>query len=64
MPRRPAGLGGEASKEAGLVTAFRRLPDQFIEPMRVLADQDTPPVRSVAIEDDGGRFLRARRRVI
>src|SRR5262249_6821555 len=54
-PDRPPDLGGERLEELLLVGGLGRLPDPFVEPVRVLAHKDTPAVGLDAIENDPGR---------
>jgi Oxidoreductase molybdopterin binding domain len=59
-PDAATGLAREALKELHAVGAFRRLADQFVEPLGVGSYEDAPPVGLDPVEDDSRRLCRGR----
>src|SRR5437870_5604326 len=60
----PAGFCGKILEEADIVGALRRLPDHFVDLVRILANEDAPFVGLDPVENDCRRLGRARRRVL
>src|SRR5260221_10243782 len=54
----PARFGSEALEKIEIVGPLRRLANQFIEPLRILADENAPPVGFDPVEDNGRRARR------
>src|SRR5260221_866990 len=57
----PARFGSEALEKIEIVGPLRRLANQFIEPLRILADENAPPVGFDPVEDNGRRARRTDR---
>src|SRR5215471_17355008 len=60
----PAGLGGEFLEEVEIVGALRRLPDHFIDLVRVRTDENAPFIGLNPVENDCRRLGRAGRRLL
>src|SRR5215467_196604 len=60
----PAGLGGEFFEKVEVVRTFRRLTNQFIDLVRVVADEDAPLVGLDPIENDRRSFGGTRGRIL